>query len=95
MPSLQDADENLAIDTNLLCQIEAESWVNGTRGILVESRALPLMKLQQDSSLLPSSVGGRGGGYGDEDQVELELGCLGEDEGGEKVYSMPWRKLQV
>lgn len=92
---MQDADENLAIDTNLLCQIEAESWVNGTRGILVESRASPLVKLQQNSSLLPSSVGGRGSDNGDEDQVDLELGCLSEEEGGEKVYSMPWRKLQV
>lgn len=85
--SLQDADENLAIDDKLLCQIEAESWVNGTRGILVESRAPPISRLQQNLSLLPASIGG--------DQSEVELGRLSEAEGGDELYSMPWKKLQV
>ncbi|CAM9901915.1 unnamed protein product, partial [Ectocarpus sp. 12 AP-2014] len=50
----QDADESLMIDNELLCEIEAESWVNGTRGILVESRAPVLPMLEQNCSLLPA-----------------------------------------
>lgn len=60
---VQDADENLAIDNDLLCAIEAESWVNGTRGILVESRAPPLPRLDQNCSLFPVAVDERHSRY--------------------------------
>lgn len=81
----QDADENLAIDNELLCQIEAESWVNGTRGILVESRAPPLPRLEQNCSLLPPTIDDRG----------TRAAAALEEQGEDALYSMPWQKLQV
>lgn len=87
--SSQDADENLSINTNLLCQIEAESWVNGTRGILVESRAPALPGLEQDSSLLLGAVDD--GAAGESLATLLE----GGGGGGGALYRLPWEKLQV
>lgn len=86
----QDADENLAIDNELLCEIEAESWVNGTRGILVESRAPPLPNLEQDCSLLPEIIDD----HPNKASRAAAAAAL-EKEGGEQLYRMPWQKLQV
>lgn len=85
----QDADESLAIDNELLCEIEAESWVNGTRGILVESRAPALPTLEQNSSLLP----GRPNDRSAKAAKAAATAALNAEEGA--LYSMPWQKLQV
>lgn len=79
------------IDNELLCEIEAESWVNGTRGILVESRAPALPRLEQNCMLLPapSMDGGRKAAKTAATAASLEK------EGGDELYSMPWQKLQV
>lgn len=89
----QDADESLAIDNELLCEIEAESWVNGTRGILVESRAPVLPRLEQNCTLLPapSIDGGRRAAK----MAAAAAAAALEKEGADALYSMPWQKLQV
>lgn len=84
----QDADENLAIDNNLLCEIEAESWVNGTRGILVESRAPPLPRLEQDCSLLCEATA-------KSTAAKAKAAAAMEKCGADALYRMPWQKLQV
>lgn len=86
----KDADESLAIDNELLCEIEAESWVNGTRGILVESRAPALPRLEQNCSLLPVPPNDRG-----RRAAKAVAAAAIENEGGGALYSMPWQKLQV
>ncbi|CAM9893311.1 unnamed protein product [Chrysoparadoxa australica] len=45
-------EDDLSLGTQLLCEIEAESWVNGTRGILIETRAPPFEPLPFDLSLV-------------------------------------------
>eukprot|EP00752_Nemacystus_decipiens_P010361 g9231.t1 len=87
----QDADESLAIDNELLCEIEAESWVNGTRGILVESRAPALPSLEQNCSLLPVPPIDRGGKAAKAAKAAAAI----KSEGLEALYSMPWQKLQA
>lgn len=89
--SLKDADESLAIDNELLCEIEAESWVNGTRGILVESRAPALPRLEQNCSLLPVPPNDR---VGKAAKAAAAAAAI-ESEGRDALYSMPWQKLQV
>lgn len=93
----QDADESLAIDNELLCEIEAESWVNGTRGILVESRAPALPKVEQNCSLLPAPAGrGGGGGRAAKARAKAVVATAAEqEEEAAALYSMPWQKLQV
>lgn len=86
----KDADESLAIDNELLCEIEAESWVNGTRGILVESRAPVLPKLEQNCSLLPGPADSRS-----QKAARVAAAAATEKEAGDSLYSMPWQKLQV
>ncbi|CAM9093459.1 unnamed protein product, partial [Hapterophycus canaliculatus] len=86
----QDADETLAIDNELLCEIEAESWVNGTRGILVESRAPGLPTLGQNSSLLPVREDNHSTKAA---KVAAALALNEEGEGA--LYRMPWQKLQA
>lgn len=88
--SWKDADESLAIDNELLCEIEAESWVNGTRGILVESRAPVLPMLEQNCSLLPAPTDSRS-----QKAARVAAAAATEKEAGDALYSMPWQKLQV
>ncbi|CAM9405226.1 unnamed protein product, partial [Discosporangium mesarthrocarpum] len=76
----QDSDESVLIDNDLLCEIEAESWVNGTRGILVESRALALPGLPQNTSLLPTTQNTQQGAHAMQ---------------GQPLYSLSWEKLQA
>ncbi|CBN77747.1 conserved unknown protein [Ectocarpus siliculosus] len=86
----QDADESLTIDNELLCEIEAESWVNGTRGILVESRAPVLPMLEQNCSLLPAPADSR-----TQKAARVAAAAAIEKEAGDALYSMPWQKLQA
>lgn len=81
----------MAIDNELLCEIEAESWVNGTRGILVESRGPTLPRLEQNCSLLPVAPNDRARKA---TKVAKAAAAI-ENEGREALYSMPWQKLQV
>lgn len=90
----QDSDEHLAIDSELLCEIEAESWINGTRGILVESRAPPLPKLEQNCSLLPSTADDRGS-KAVKAAARAKAAAALDKEGAAVLYSMPWQKLDV
>lgn len=90
----QDSDEHLAIDSELLCEIEAESWINGTRGILVESRAPPLPKLEQNCSLLPSTADDRGS-RAVKAAARAKAAAALDKEGAAVLYSMPWQKLEV
>ncbi|CAM9995550.1 unnamed protein product [Ectocarpus sp. 13 AM-2016] len=78
------------IDNELLCEIEAESWVNGTRGILVESRAPVLPMLEQNCSLLPSPADSR-----TQKAARVAAAAAIEKEAGDALYSMPWQKLQA
>lgn len=64
--------------------------MNGTRGILVESRAPALPKLEQNCSLLPVPPNNRGASA-----AKAAAAAAIENEGGDALYSMPWRKLQV
>ncbi|CAM9234741.1 unnamed protein product [Ectocarpus sp. 4 AP-2014] len=86
----QDADESVTIDNELLCEIEAESWVNGTRGILVESRAPVLPMLEQNCSLLPAPADSR-----TQKAARVAAAAAIEKESGDALYSMPWQKLQA
>ncbi|CAM9319415.1 unnamed protein product, partial [Laminaria digitata] len=90
----QDSDEHLAIDSELLCEIEAESWINGTRGILVESRAPPLPKLEQNCSLLPSTADDRGS-RAVKAAARAKAAAALDKEGAAVLYSMPWQKLEA
>lgn len=67
--------------------------MNGTRGILVESRAPALPRLEQNCTLLPapSIDGGRRAAKTAVAAAEAAL----EKEGGDALYSLPWQKLQV
>lgn len=65
--------------------------MNGTRGILVESRAPTLPRLEQNCSLLPVPPVDRGGKAAKAAKAAASI----ESEGREALYSMPWRKLQV
>lgn len=86
----------MAIDNELLCEIEAESWVNGTRGILVESRAPALPKVEQNCSLLPVPAGRGGGGRAAKTRAKAVAATATEqEEEATALYSMPWQKLQV